>query len=78
MTAVVLGVTAFAVAQGLTYPLITLVLQQRGETDAHIGLNAFFYAAGFACATLTIDRLMRLLRGDILIIADFQAARCHC
>ncbi|NTI26539.1 MFS transporter (plasmid) [Rhizobium rhizogenes] len=72
VTAVVLGVTAFAVAQGLTYPLITLVLQQRGETDAHIGLNAFFYAAGFACATLTIDRLMRLLRGDILIIAGLS------
>jgi len=72
VTAVVLGVTAFAVAQGLTYPLITLVLQQRGEADAHIGLNAFFYAAGFAFATLTIDRLMRLLRGDILIIAGLS------
>lgn len=72
ITAVVLGVSAFAVAQGLTYPLITLVLQERGEIDAHIGLNAFFYAAGFACATLTIDRLMRLMRGDILIIVGLS------
>ncbi len=72
VTAVVLGVTAFAVAQGLTYPLITLVLQQRGETDAHIGLNALSYAVGFAFATLSIDRLMRLLRGDILIIVGLS------
>lgn len=67
--AVVMGVTAFAVAQGLTYPLITLTLQQRGETDALIGLNAFFYAVGFACATISVNPALRLVRGDILVVA---------
>jgi MFS family permease len=69
IAAVLLGVTAFAVAQGLTYPLITLTLQQRGETDAHIGLNAIFYALGFACATLSVNRALHLMRGDVLTIA---------
>jgi MFS family permease len=68
VVAIILGVTAFAVAQGLTYPLITLVLQERGETDARIGLNALFYAAGFAASTIGVNRALSVIRGDILII----------
>jgi MFS family permease len=72
--AIILGVTAFAVAQGLTYPLITLVLQERGETDARIGLNALFYAVGFAASTIGVNRALSLIRGDILIILGL----CGC
>jgi len=72
--AIILGVTAFAVAQGLTYPLVTLVLQERGATDAHIGLNALFYATGFAIATMGVGRALSAIRGDIVIIL----ALCGC
>jgi len=44
-------------------PFITLTLQQRGETDAHIGLNAIFYALGFACATLSVNRALASYAG---------------
>ncbi len=52
--AVVLGVTAFSVAQGLTYPLISLSLEGRGVSAATIGLNAMGFAAGLAAATLLL------------------------
>lgn len=46
ITAVILGITAFAVAQGLTYPLISLMLERRGLSESVIGLNAASSRAG--------------------------------
>lgn len=69
ITAVILGITAFAVAQGLTYPLISLVLERRGVSASLIGLNAATFAAGLAAATLLIGRLTARAAGDKLIIA---------
>ncbi|MDE1174495.1 MAG: MFS transporter [Parvibaculaceae bacterium] len=66
--AVILGVTAFAVAQGLTYPLISLVLEQKGVPASLIGLNAMGFAVGLAIATLLVGRLTVFIRGDKLII----------
>ncbi len=72
--AVVLGVTAFSVAQGLTYPLISLSLEGRGVSAATIGLNAMGFAAGLAAATLLLGRLTKLASADRLIIASL----CGC
>lgn len=72
--AVVLGVTAFSVAQGLTYPLISLSLESRGVSAATIGLNAMGFAAGLAAATLLLGRLTKLASADRLIIASL----CGC
>ena len=69
ITAVILGVTAFAVAQGLTYPLISLILESRRVSESVIGLNAGAFAAGLATATLVIGRLTARLAGDKLIVA---------
>ena len=69
ITAVILGITSFAVAQGLTYPLISLVLDHRGVSESLIGLNAGAFAVGLAAATLLIGRLTALASGDKLIIA---------
>lgn len=71
---VVLGVTAFAVAQGLTYPLISLVLESRSVPAGMIGLNAAGLAAGLAAGTLLISRLTALMRGDHLIVAGLLGA----
>jgi len=65
---VILSVTAFAIAQGLTFPLISLMLQSKGVPGSLIGLNAAGYAVGAAIAVLTIDRLTARFRGDRLII----------
>lgn len=72
--AVVLGVTAFSVAQGLTYPLISLSLEGRGVSAATIGLNAMGFAAGLAAATLLLGHLTRRASADKLIIASL----CGC
>ncbi|MGF6172394.1 MFS transporter [Ensifer sp. 4252] len=74
IVAVVLGVTAFSVAQGLTYPLISLSLEGRGVSAATIGLNAMGFAAGLAAATLLLGRLTKLASADRLIIASL----CGC
>lgn len=66
---VILSVTAFAIAQGLTFPLISLVLQSRGMSGSMIGFNAAGYAVGATTAVLTIDKLTVRFRGDRLIIA---------
>ncbi|MGV1949246.1 MFS transporter [Agrobacterium vitis] len=66
---VILSVTAFAIAQGLTFPLISLVLQSRGMSGSMIGFNSAGYAVGAATAVLTIDKLTVRFRGDRLIIA---------
>lgn len=67
--AVVLGITAFAIAQGLTYPLISLTLETRGVSETVIGLNASAFAAGLAAAGLTIRRLTAIRDGGQLILA---------
>lgn len=66
--AVVLGVTTFAAAQGVTYPLISLTLASRGVSSAMIGFNAAAFAAGLASATLLIHQLTRLASGERLIV----------
>ncbi|MGF0536872.1 MFS transporter [Agrobacterium sp. ES01] len=66
---VVLGVTAFSVGQGLTYPLIALVMEGRGVSSTMAGLNASVFAAGIATSTLMVSRMTRHLRGDRLIVA---------
>ncbi|WP_047456783.1 MFS transporter [Rhizobium rhizogenes] len=66
---VILSVTAFAIAQGLTFPLISLMLQGKGISGRLIGLNAAGYAVGAATAVLMIDKLTARFRGDRLIIA---------
>jgi len=66
---VILSVTAFAIAQGLTFPLLSLVLVARGISGSLIGLNAATYAAGAIVSVLTIDQLTARVRGNRLIVA---------
>lgn len=73
---VVFGVSAFAVAQGLTYPLLSLLLQRSGASGTVIGLNAGSFALGLALATLLVHRVTALLRGDRVIIAGLVGVSC--
>lgn len=69
IVAIVLGVTAFSVAQGVTYPLVSLVLAARGVSSTMIGVNAVGFALGLAAATLMLGRLTQHFRANHLIIA---------
>lgn len=66
---VIFGVTAFSISQGLTYPLISLVLADRGVAPAVIGLNGAFFAIGVGVSTLLIGPLSTFASGHRLIVS---------
>ncbi len=69
ITAVILGITAFAVAEGLVHPLVSLVLASHHIPAGLIGLNAACFALGLGAATLSLSRLTARFSGEKLIIA---------
>ncbi len=71
---VIMGVTAFSVSQGLTYPLIALILESRGVSTSLSGLNAAVFALGLITSTLMVGRLTAFIRGDRLIVAGLVGA----
>jgi MFS family permease len=66
---VVFGATAFSVSQGLTYPLISLMLAERGVAPGVIGLNGAVFAIGIGMSTLLIGPITAVLNGHRLIVA---------
>lgn len=66
---VVFGVTAFSVSQGLTYPLIALVLAERGVGAGMIGLNGGVFAIGVGMSTLLIGPITAVMNGHRLIVS---------
>ena len=71
---VTLGITVFAVAQGLTYPLISLLLAERGASDAVVGLNAAAFMLGLGTSVLVVPALTRHLRAGQVIVAGLLGA----
>lgn len=52
-------VTVFAVAQGLTYPLLSFILERQGTTPGLIGLSAAMTPLGFILSAPLIPGLVR-------------------
>lgn len=52
-------VTVFAVAQGLTYPLLSFILERQGTTPGLIGLSAAMTPLGFIVSAPLIPALVR-------------------
>lgn len=52
-------VTVFAVAQGLTYPLLSFILERQGTTPGLIGLSAAMTPLGFILSAPLIPELVR-------------------
>jgi MFS family permease len=71
---VIFGATAFSISQGLTYPLISLILTARNVSPGVIGLSGACFAAGLAAATLAVGPLTSLLKGHRLIVAALIGA----
>ena len=69
ITVVIFGVTAFSVSQGLTYPLISLILAQRGVEAGIIGLNGAVFAIGVGISTLLIGPITAIMNGHKLIVS---------
>ncbi len=59
MAGIIATVTVFAVAQGLTYPLLSFILERRGTTPGLIGLSAAMTPLGFIVSAPFIPALAR-------------------
>jgi len=71
---VTIGITVFAIAQGLTYPLISLLLAAREVSDTMIGFNAAAFMLGLGTSVLIVPSLSRHLRAGQVIVAGLLGA----
>ncbi|GLS20898.1 MFS transporter [Labrys miyagiensis] len=68
MAGIIATVTVFAVAQGLTYPLLSFILERQGTTSGLIGLSAAMTPLGFIVSAPLIPALARRVGGARLAI----------
>jgi MFS family permease len=68
MAGIIATVTVFAVAQGLTYPLLSFILERQGTTSGLIGVSAATTPLGFIVSAPFIPALMRRMSGARLAI----------
>jgi MFS family permease len=68
MAGIIATVTVFAVAQGLTYPLLSFILERQGTTPGLIGLSAAMTPLGFIVAAPFTPVLARRVGGARLAI----------
>jgi len=63
MAGIIATVTVFALAQGLTYPLLSFILERQGTTPGLIGLSAAMTPLGFIVSAPFIPPLARRVGG---------------
>jgi MFS family permease len=68
MAGIIATVTVFALAQGLTYPLLSFILERQGTTPGLIGLSAAMTPLGFIVSAPFIPALVRRVGGARLAI----------
>lgn len=68
MAGIIATVSVFALAQGLTYPLLSFILERQGTTPALIGLSAAMTPLGFIVSAPLIPALARRVGGARLAI----------
>ncbi|WP_419178599.1 MFS transporter [Ensifer adhaerens] len=76
MAGIIATVTVFAVAQGLTYPLLSFILERQRTAPALIGLSAAMTPLGFILSAPLIPMLSRRLGGARLAILCSILAVC--
>lgn len=75
MAGIIATVSVFAVAQGLTYPLLSFILQRKGIEPALIGLSAAMTPLGFiASAPLIPGATRRFGAARIAVFCSLSAA----
>ena len=75
MAGIIATVTVFAVAQGLTYPLLSFILERQGTTPGLIGLSAAMTPLGFIVSAPFIPaRARRVGRARLAVLCSILAA----
>ncbi len=69
MAGIVATITVFAVAQGLTYPLLSFILERQGTAPGVIGLSAAMTPLGFVISAPFIPPLARRAGGARMAVA---------
>src|SRR5688572_26264700 len=59
LAGVIAAVSVFAIAQGLTYPLLSFILERQGHSAGMIGLNAAMMPLGLIASSALIPGLVR-------------------
>lgn len=68
MAGTIATVTVFALAQGLTYPLLSFILERQGTPSGLIGLSAAMTPLGFIISAPIIPALVRRIGGARLAV----------
>jgi MFS family permease len=68
LAGIIATVTVFAVAQGLTYPLLSFILERQGATPGMIGVSAAMTPLGFIISAPIIPALARCMGAARLAI----------
>lgn len=68
IAAIIATVSVFAISQGLTYPLLSILLQRQGETPGMIGLSAAMTPLGFIVSSPLIPWMARQMGASKLAI----------
>lgn len=74
ITAVVLCATVYTAVQGLTYPLLSLILERQGASSLFIGLNAAMMPLGMVAALAVGPLLVRRLGSLHLLLSSLLTA----
>lgn len=75
MAGIIATVTVFAVAQGLTYPLLSFILERQGTTPGLIGLSAAMTPLGFIVSAPFLPALARRVgAARLAIVCSLLAA----
>lgn len=74
LAGVTASVTVFGVAQGLSYPLFTFLMQKQGMSAGSIGLSAAMTPLGLMTSSLFVPALVRLFGARGLAVASAVSA----
>lgn len=74
LLAVTVSATVYTIVQGLSYPLLALILQQAGAREWEIGINAAMVPLGMVSAGAGAPPLVRLLGARVVGMSSFGLA----
>jgi MFS family permease len=74
LAGVIASVTVFGVAQGLSNPLFTFLMQKQGISAGAIGLSAAMTPLGLMCSSLFVPTLVRVLGARRLAVGSAASA----